>query len=212
MDSASPCPAKLDEWQRDFFAAIRENRAIQGASWSDYDEELRRITVPAFNAHLGATPKYIALDWRRIRALLWVETGAWNTAWKTAPIRLWENSAELKTLLEGAEGRRLMPIEFLQRLDQQSVFHDPIANLRAGIALWLIQTARFERNAQGALTLLGWHYGLPATTVVCFSRASTDPYYAQKIAFARKLSCAWIASERQNAAQPESRREGRGKK
>ncbi|MDR3323626.1 MAG: hypothetical protein LBS89_05425, partial [Zoogloeaceae bacterium] len=73
----------------------------------------------------------------------------------------------------------------------QSIFQHPVHNIRAGIAFWLMKMAHFGRvaddGAAGKLRITGWHYGLPATTGVHFSRASTDPYYAEKMDFVRKL-------------------------
>ncbi|WP_220464806.1 hypothetical protein [Komagataeibacter europaeus] len=64
----------FDKWKDGIDAAGRSP-----AQWNAWDSEIRR-TVDECNRHLSNTPGYHPLDWRWIKAIIWVETGAHSPA------------------------------------------------------------------------------------------------------------------------------------
>ncbi len=59
----------FERWQKGLAAAQDH------AEWHGWDADIQ-LTVEAYNCHLAGTSDYRQLDWRLVKAMLWVETGA----------------------------------------------------------------------------------------------------------------------------------------
>ena len=76
--------SSLDEWK-----SGRE-KAIGNPDWYIYDNTIRKL-VSEINQHLSMSKnieKYKPLDWKLIKAMIWTETGATSTEWKTKPMQI----------------------------------------------------------------------------------------------------------------------------
>ncbi|SFQ08713.1 LysM domain-containing protein [Variovorax sp. 770b2] len=113
--------------------------------WNAYDCEIRSA-VDEYDRHLSRTPGYVPLDWRVVKAMLWVETGANLPQWRSAPMQIGNNSDPgLMALLGGKEGGDLIiPPSFRVGLSVGAVKSAPTHNIRAGIGYLLMRMANFE--------------------------------------------------------------------
>jgi hypothetical protein len=112
--------------------------------WNVYDCEIRSA-VNEYNMHLSQTPGYVPLDWRVVKAMLWVETGANVLDWKSRPMQIGNaQDAGLMALLGDKEGGDLVvPPSLRITLSAHSVRTDPASNIRAGIGYLLMRMATF---------------------------------------------------------------------
>ena len=122
---------------------------IRGAegklTWDEYDCDLQ-AAVSLFNTHLKSTAGYRQLDWKIIKAMLWVETGAGSAQWKTKPLQIGvKGDPGLAALLGKTEGGELILPPSLQG-KLTSVTTVPSQNIRAGIGYLLMRMANFEHR------------------------------------------------------------------
>jgi len=112
--------------------------------WNTYDCDIRSA-VGEYNLHLSHTPGYVPLDWRVIKAMLWVETGANVLDWKSRPMQIGNaQDAGLMALLGDREGGSLIvPPSLRVTLSVNSVRTEPISNIGAGIGYLLMRMATF---------------------------------------------------------------------
>ena len=116
-------------------------QTISGAEtdprWQAYDT-LMRNEVATYNRRFALTPGYVAVDWRWIKAMLWVESGGPDsTAWTERPLQIGNpGDPGLQTLEKGAEGSNLIMSDELSGLIRSCVMPQYAAqvNIRAGIA------------------------------------------------------------------------------
>lgn len=120
-------------------------QGVADPEWSIYDCDTK-AAVTEFNRHLSKTPNYRALDWRYIKSMLWVETGAKSRAWKTMPMQIGvPGDPGLVALLSEKEGGDLiLPPSWQSRLSAGSVRSLPIHNIYAGIGYLLMRLAIFD--------------------------------------------------------------------
>ncbi len=113
--------------------------------WNAYDCEIRSA-VDEYDRHLSRTPGYVPLDWRVVKAMLWVETGANLPQWRSAPMQIGNNGDPgLMALLGDTEGGDLIiPPSFRAGLSVSAVKSIPTHNIRAGIGDLLMRMANFE--------------------------------------------------------------------
>ena len=132
----------FDEWKDGIDAAGRSP-----AQWNAWDSEIRR-TVDEYNQHLSSTPDYHPLDWRWIKAIIWVETGAHSPAWTRQPMQIGNpDDPGLTSLLSGKEGGdRIVPPAWKGRLTVGSARSNPVDNIRAGGGYLLMRMANFRMD------------------------------------------------------------------
>ncbi|WP_198088851.1 LysM domain-containing protein [Variovorax sp. E3] len=113
-------------------------------AWDAYDCELR-AAVGEYNRHLASSPGFVPLDWKVVKAMLWVETGAKNPKWRTRPMQIGnEGDPGLQSLLLGNEGGDLVvPPSMRPYLSIESARQQPAQNIRAGIGYLLMRMANF---------------------------------------------------------------------
>jgi hypothetical protein len=133
----------LQKWRNGIDKAVGDPR------WNEYDCEII-AAVGEYNRHLSSTPGYVTLDWRIIKAMVWVETGANNPQWKTKPIQIGNpGDPGLHVFLSGKEGADLVtPPELKGRLTLSSVITIPSYNIRAGIGYLMSRMATYRQENQ----------------------------------------------------------------
>ncbi|HWW73455.1 MAG TPA: LysM domain-containing protein [Duganella sp.] len=121
------------------------SKAVGNSHWDTYDNELK-TAVSEFNQHLKSTPGYRQLDWLLIKAMLWTESGASSSEWRTKPMQIGvAGDAGLASFLSGREGGELiLPPKWQRRLTTGTVRSMPAHNIRAGIGYLLMRMANFE--------------------------------------------------------------------
>lgn len=121
------------------------NRAVENPKWDVYDCEIRSA-VNEYNYHLSKTAGYFPLDWQFIKAMIWVESGAESSAWKTKPIQIGiPGDPGLMSFLSGNEGGNLIiPPSMKNHLSTSVATSIPSYNIRAGIGYMLMRMANFE--------------------------------------------------------------------
>ncbi|EAA6361166.1 TPA_asm: LysM peptidoglycan-binding domain-containing protein, partial [Salmonella enterica subsp. enterica serovar Enteritidis] len=138
----------LDEWK-----AGRE-KAIGNPDWYIYDNTIRKL-VSEINRHLSTSKnieKYKPLDWKLIKAMIWTETGAAVTAWKTRPIQIGNTGDEgIKEVVIPARPRKyniIIPKTWNTYLINKTdlIRSNPEYNIRAGIALLMIKMSETEKD------------------------------------------------------------------
>jgi hypothetical protein len=130
--------------------------AVKNPKWDGYDCEIK-TAVAEFNRHLGNTSGFRPLDWKLVKAMVWVETGAESPEWRTKPMQIGvTGDPGLASLLRGNEGGDLvLPAQWQGRLTIGSVRTMPTHNIRAGIGYLLMRMANFEyRSVQTDLSIL----------------------------------------------------------
>ena len=122
--------------------------AVSNAKWNAWDCDIQ-IAVNEYNRHLAGIAGYAALDWKLVKAMVWVETGADSAEWKIKPLQIGvPGDPGLKAFLAGNEGGDLIvPKIFKDRLTTGSVQSIPVHNIQAGIGYLLMRMAIFEHRS-----------------------------------------------------------------
>ncbi|WMD20878.1 LysM peptidoglycan-binding domain-containing protein [Achromobacter seleniivolatilans] len=139
---AVQAPAKktdFEKWQDGI------DKAVGDPKWNEWDCDIQ-MAVNEYNRHLSGTTGYVQLDWRFIKAILWVETGAYNAEWGSRPLRIGvPGDPGLSSLLSGNEGGNLiLPPAWKGKMTVSSVRAIPTHNIRAGIGYLLMKLGRYE--------------------------------------------------------------------
>lgn len=123
------------------------NKAVSDSAWSRWDCEIL-AAVKEYNHHLSGTPNYILLDWRVVKAMLWIESGAHNSDWATKPMQIGTlGDSGLNKLLSDKEGGELiMPPLLQKKLTSALATSHGTYNIKAGIGYLLMQMAYFEQK------------------------------------------------------------------
>jgi hypothetical protein len=111
--------------------------------WDKWDCDIQRI-VTAYNHHLLMTASaYQPLDWRVIKAMLWVESGPHQPDWNTQPMQI-GNAGDpgLRDFFE--RGGLILPPVWKGRFDEHSAKINPEHNLVVGIGYLLLRLAYFQ--------------------------------------------------------------------
>jgi hypothetical protein len=129
---------KFEKWQDGI------NKAGSDAKWDLCDCEIQ-TSVKGYNEHLVSTPGYAPLNWRYIKAMIWVETGAASKKWTSNPIQIGNpGDPGLQALLTGNEGGELIiPPAWKSLMTEATATSDPLHNIRAGIGYLLMRTATY---------------------------------------------------------------------
>ncbi|WP_338768619.1 LysM domain-containing protein [Massilia sp. METH4] len=120
-------------------------KGVGQAKWHTYDCEIK-TSISEFDRHLAGSPGYVIVDWRLVKAMLWVETGAGHIQWRVKPMQIGVlGDPGLDALLGGKEGGDIiMPPSLKATLDHNAARTIPSYNIRAGIAYLLMRMAKFE--------------------------------------------------------------------
>jgi hypothetical protein len=133
---ATPKP-DTEGWERSIDKADSE--------WDSHDCEIRSA-VHEYDMHLSRTSGYVPLDWRMVKAMLWVETGAKRAQWNTRPMQIGNTGDPgLQALLGDKDGGELiLPPSYRKSLSIDGVRRSPTHNIRAGIGYLLLRMANFS--------------------------------------------------------------------
>lgn len=121
------------------------NKALNNPAWDAHDCDIR-IAVSEYNQYLSNTQGYIYLDWKLIKAMLWVESGAKSKEWKVKPMQIGVNGDPgLNAFLSDKEGGELiLPPSLQGRLNSGNAKAIPYYNIRAGIGYMLMRMANYD--------------------------------------------------------------------
>lgn len=139
MAVGTPQRTSHEKWQDGI------NAAVSNEKWNAWDCVIIDA-VNEYNRHLANTADYRPLDWRYIKAMLWVESGAGSASWKTKPLQIGvPGDPGLNSLLSAKEGgNKIIPAIWKSQLTRSSVINSPVNNIRAGIGYLLMRLAYFE--------------------------------------------------------------------
>lgn len=120
-------------------------RAEKDPKWNYWDCEIMSA-VKEFNSCLSGVASYVDLDWRMIKAMVWVETGANSSEWNIKPLQIGvAGDPGLTSLLSKVEGGDLiLPPALKKIITIESARNRPTVNIRAGIGYLLMRAAIFE--------------------------------------------------------------------
>ena len=113
--------------------AARRSRTVGYLRRSDYScgEHLQRLGL-------------CDVDLQLIKALSWVETGAWIPEWKTRPMQIGNiGDPGLQQILETDSGKLLLPPVYKTTLTKANVVADGNRNIEAGVGYFLWVFAHF---------------------------------------------------------------------
>lgn len=121
------------------------------ARWNAHDTLIQQ-EVAAYNKKFGKTTGYVPVDWRWIKAMVWVESGGPDAkdgkVWTSRPMQIGNaGDAGMSTLTKREEGSDLvMSDELFVAITQKSknAVEDPNTNIRAGIAYLFTQMMKSE--------------------------------------------------------------------
>jgi hypothetical protein len=138
MATQAPAKTGFEKWQSGI------NSAVDNPKWAVWDCEIQ-MAVNEYNRHLSGTAGYVPLDWKLIKAMAWVETGADNSEWSLKPMQIGvSGDPGLASFLSGKEGGdAVLPLAWKGRLTTGSVRTIPAHNIRAGIGYLLMRMANF---------------------------------------------------------------------
>jgi LysM repeat protein len=138
--TASPPKTAYQKWQDTVAGGKTDTR------WAGYDAKIK-LVVADFNTRLGSTTGYKPLDWRLVKAMVWVESGGPdNAAWKLRPMQIGNpGDAGLAALLSDKEGGEIiLTPEMKKRLTTGSSGE---ANIEAGTAYLLMRAASYATKS-----------------------------------------------------------------
>lgn len=126
----------LDRWK---FGIDRAD-----ADWDIYDCRIQSV-VAEYNRHLSSSTGYVPLDWKVVKTMLWVETGAGSSEWKSKPMQIGNrDDPGLASLLLGNEGGDLIiPPSMRPYMSIQGAKVEPLQNIRAGVGYLLMRMASY---------------------------------------------------------------------
>lgn len=135
--------AKLKSWEQGLSGQI----AKSPAPWNDYDTQIKAVCA-VYDKHLTGVSGYVPLDWQIVKAIAWVESGAANAAWKTAPMQIGVNGDPgLRELLDKPAGKLILPQEYARVLTVSNVPVNGNLNIEAGVGYVLKIAANFGMQA-----------------------------------------------------------------
>ena len=135
----TPNKTGFEKWRDGISAAVSDER------WDAWDCEIQ-TAVNEYHSHLSTSEGYRRLDWKIIKAMLWVETGAADSEWKSKPMQIGvAGDPGLRSFLSGDEGGDLiLPPNLEGRLNMGSARGIPEYNIRADIGYLLMRMAYFD--------------------------------------------------------------------
>jgi LysM repeat protein len=114
------------------------------ARWSEYDTTIKG-TVDAYNTKFRASPGYVALDWRLIKAQVWTEVvaGPDDRNWYERPMQIGRfiHDTAFKVIRNGLDHSELVTDKSLR--DSITADRTGANNIRAGIAYDVHLNARY---------------------------------------------------------------------
>lgn len=138
--------AKLKVWE----TGLSDHIAKDAAPWDEYDTQIQLVTG-VYNRHLAGVSSFPTLDWQVVKAICWVESGAVNPAWKTAPMQIGVNGDPgLRELLTSPTGKLILPPEYAKVLTVSNVPVNGNLNIEAGVGYVLKIMAMFGMQADPA--------------------------------------------------------------
>ena len=117
---------------------------LTNAIWDAYDAVIK-AEVTAYNTKFANSPGYHKIDWKLIKAVVWVESGGpTSPAWKTRVMQIGNPGDPALAVLKGAtEGADLVMSEQLKK-DVVGKINEPTVNVKAGIAYLVTRLAKSE--------------------------------------------------------------------
>ncbi|HEX9060294.1 MAG TPA: hypothetical protein VF941_08950 [Clostridia bacterium] len=112
--------------------------------WDYFDKEIQK-SVDSFNNFLKWDRNYISLDWKMIKAMMWVETNPYSEYWDTCPMQIGVNGDPgIDDVTRGTYRELIIPKEYLAELSNKDVISkNADTNIRAGIAYLLYSLATY---------------------------------------------------------------------
>ncbi|SEG17762.1 hypothetical protein SAMN05421819_2072 [Bryocella elongata] len=130
---------RLAKWEKGLQDAVLANPG----PWNSYDDDIK-AALAIYTAKLSSIPGYQEPDWKLIKAMIWVETGALNSQWTTAPMQIGVNGDPgLRELLRTPQGQLILPASYRGILTEANVPKDGHLNIEAGIGYLLKIQAKF---------------------------------------------------------------------
>lgn len=133
---------KIKQTEKELIMALAKswentvNEGITDPAWDEYDVVIEK-EVQAYNLKFGGKPGYKQVNWKLIKAMLWVESGGpHNKEWKTRPLQIGVGKdPALKTLKEKKELSDLVMSDDLHtQIKKGAADNKPEINIKAGIA------------------------------------------------------------------------------
>ncbi|WP_310003150.1 hypothetical protein [Caballeronia sp. LZ043] len=123
----APRATGFEKWRDGLSGASKHTR------WNKWDHEIQ-TAVSEYKQHLYQYAGFFSLDWRLIKAMVWVETGADSPEWNVKPVQIGvPGDPGLKSLLSAEEGGDLiLPPLWRGRLTIATVRSSPVHNIRVG--------------------------------------------------------------------------------
>jgi LysM repeat protein len=117
---------------------------LTNALWDAYDTVIT-AEVSAYNTKFANSKGYHKIDWKLIKAVVWVESGGpTSPAWKARVMQIGNPGDPALAVLKGAqEGADLIMSEQLKK-DIVGKINEPEVNVKAGIAYLVTRLAKSE--------------------------------------------------------------------
>ncbi|HEY0785123.1 MAG TPA: LysM peptidoglycan-binding domain-containing protein [Acidobacteriaceae bacterium] len=117
---------------------------LKNAEWDKYDETIKR-EVAGYNQRLGSTTGYTQVDWKLLKAVLWVESGGpTSREWNKKVMQIGNpGDAAYGVLKRGAEGSQMVMSTQLWEDIRKKDISDPTLNIRAAVAYVFTRLGKF---------------------------------------------------------------------
>ena len=132
---------------------------LTNVAWDAYDALIQAEVgpCPCTATDVGYNPRfikdvstgYVCVDWKLIKAMLWVESGGpKNAAWQSRPFQIGNKGDQAYTVLkQGSEGSALIMSEALAKDIKTKSIDLPELNVKAGIAYAFTRMAKFKEGS-----------------------------------------------------------------
>lgn len=134
-------PVSLKIWEN----GVIGDFAKHSDRWNEYDDHIKVIVV-IFNAFMAGKGFYVPLDWKFVKAMTWVETGAnaLNDAWAIRPMQIGNKGDRgMLDLFTSPQGKLVMPPQFVPGVNLQNAGAIGRLNIIAGVAYLLRRLGNF---------------------------------------------------------------------
>lgn len=121
------------------------DKAATDPKWDQWDCLIIQ-TLAEYRMHITSISRqcHLVVDWWLIKAILWVETGAENPAWKMRPMQIGNlGDAGMDDLLS-ERGRVIVPPTMWHSFSRGAIRTNPTINIRAGIGYLILRASHFN--------------------------------------------------------------------
>jgi LysM repeat protein len=115
--------------------------------WDEYDAAIKK-EVDRLNTQLASTPQFAKVDWLKVKAILWTESGGPdNASWKKRVMQIGNPGDPAYGVLKDAKEGSPLIVSAALKIELKTGIDKPEVNIAAAIAYLYTRLATFEEKS-----------------------------------------------------------------